>query len=150
MRSKMSSQLYMLMRIGNNFKVNSRFTVNIILKCAVKDDSPVLGQLLPRHPWKVCPVVCRMEWKQLTWYHMVTSFDSLKMPPLFFCPKFSTIPDRALSSLKRHLEINAVKNQYNCNLMPGKLELAASECAVELTGRSIPQVVQVVRYIWAS
>lgn len=140
----------MLMSVGNNFEVNSRFTINIILKCAVKDNSPVLGQLLSRHPWKTCPAVHQMEWKQLTWYRMVTSSDSLKMLPFFFCPKFSTVLDRSLSSLKRHHEINAAKNQYNCNLMPCKLELAPSECAVGLTGRSIPQVVQVVRYIWAS
>lgn len=94
------------------------------------------------------PVVHCTEPKQITWYLMVTSFDSLKMPTSFFCPKFSSIPDRALSNLKHHHEINAVKNQYNCNLTPRKL--AQSECAVELTGRSIPQVMQVAQYICAS
>jgi len=34
------------MSIGNHFKVNSRFTINSILKSAVKGSSPVLGLLL--------------------------------------------------------------------------------------------------------
>lgn len=85
---------------------------------------------------------------QLTWYLTVTFSDSLNIPLFCSCSEFSTILDKALSSLKRHHEINAVKNQYNCNLTPHKL--AQSEFAVELTGRSIPQVVQVVQYVCTS
>lgn len=147
-RSKVSSQLYLWLSVGNNFKVNSRITINIILKSAVKDSSPVLGQLLLWDPWKKCSLWYAVLNRSSLHGIMVSSFDSLKIPPFFSCPEFSIIANRALSSLKCHHEINAVKNQYNCNLMPYKL--ARSECAVELTGRSIPQVVQVAQYVCAS
>lgn len=104
---------------------------NSILESAGKDSSP-LGLLLCGIHGKVQPVFPCPEQGLLTPCLTVTSLESFKMPPLFYCPKFSIILDRALSNLKYHCEINAVGNQFNCNVTPQKISWVCCRMRVQV------------------
>lgn len=146
-RSKVSSQLYSWMSIGNNFEfpAYNEQRVEICCKSHFSGSGAVafVEAMEKRSSWYAVLIK-----RFLTFYLAVSPSDALNIPPFFPCSEFSAIPDKALSSLKHHHEINAVKNQYTCNLTPRKL--SQSEFAAELTGRSVPQVVQVLPYVCAS